>query len=89
VRAAAPPDGAVAAHLAAADSARRAGNRLRQLAEADAALRLDPRSARARYLLGDALVATGDTATGCRYLRAARRLPEARSALAAGGCPPD
>ena len=87
VRSAAPPDEAVARHLAAADAARRADNRLRQLAEADAALRLDPRSVRARYLLGDALVATGDAATGCRYLRAARRLPEARAAL--GGCPPD
>jgi len=77
----------IAIHLRAAEQARTAGNHLRQLAEADAAHQLDPRNLRARYLLGDALLATGDTANGCRYLRSARRLAEARKALA--GCPAD
>ena len=74
-------------HLAAAEQARRAGNSLKQLAEADLALDLDPRSARARYLMGDALVTTGDTANGCRYLGLARRLPAAGARARAAGCP--
>ena len=76
-------------HLAAAEAARRAGNSLKQLAEADLALDRDPRNARARYLMGDALVTTGDVANGCRYLRSARRIPAAAARLAAAGCPAD
>jgi serine/threonine protein kinase len=76
-------------HLAAAAAARASGNTLRQLAEADAALRLAPASPQARFLLGDALITTGDPAAGCRYLKQARRLPAARQALAAARCPAD
>jgi len=61
----------LAAHLSAAESAHRSGNRLRQLAEADAALTLAPGNRRARFLIGDALVAAGDLAQGCRFLRRA------------------
>ncbi len=76
----------VAAHLRAADSARRAGNALKQVAEADSALRLDRGNKRAAFLLGDALVRSGDKARGCGYLRKARSLKEARSRLAEAGC---
>ena len=59
------------AHLAAAEAARRAGNRLRQLAEADAALKAAPGNRQARFLIGDALVGSGDLPRGCKYLRQA------------------
>jgi len=60
-------------HLANADAAWRAGNVLRTMAEADLALRADPKNARAKRLLGEALVKAGDTARGCKYLREIRR----------------
>ena len=63
-----PRAAAVARDLAAAESARQGGKRLKQLALASQALELDPRNQRARYLLGDALITTGDQANGCRYL---------------------
>lgn len=65
---------ALRAHLAAAEAARRRGNRLQQLAEADAALRLAPHNRRAAFLVGDALIASGDRRRGCRYLQ--RALPD-------------
>ncbi len=74
-------------HLAAAVAAGAAGNRLRQLAEADLALRADPRSTRAKYLLGDALVQTGDLDRGCRYLRALKRDRRAAARAKAANCP--
>jgi eukaryotic-like serine/threonine-protein kinase len=77
------------AHLAAARAAKAEGNRLRQLAEADLALRADPHLAEARLLLGDALIATGDKRKGCSYLRSVKRLVRARTAAAAAGCPAD
>ncbi|MBP6628215.1 MAG: protein kinase [Kofleriaceae bacterium] len=77
----------VQAHLARADQARRQGNRLRQLSEADAALALDRRSVQARYLMGDALIAAGDLATGCQYLARARALAAARARAQQAGCP--
>jgi hypothetical protein len=75
----------VDAHLRAAEDARRAGNGLKQMAEADSALRLDPKNRRAAYLLGDALVPT-DRARGCRYLRRAGRLGPARAVYRRAGC---
>jgi hypothetical protein len=66
-------------HVAAAAEARRSGNTLKQIAEADSALRLDRSSREAAFLLGDALVTSGDPERGCRYLAAARSLPEARA----------
>jgi serine/threonine-protein kinase len=87
-----PGSGAVrpsdaAAYIAAAEAARAAGNHIKQLTEADLAVRKDPRNAEARFLLGDALIAGGDIQNGCEYLRSVRRLPKAKAALAAAGCP--
>lgn len=76
-------------HLRNAEEAFRAGNHLRQIAEADIALRADPRSARARYLVGDGLLKTGDLDRGCKYLRELKRNPMARERARAGGCPGD
>ena len=81
----APSDDRAAGHVDAALAAHRAGNRLRQLAEADAALRLAPRNKTARYLVGDALLGAGDR-TGCKYLRQAG-IPAARARADAAGCP--
>ncbi|ACY16182.1 serine/threonine-protein kinase [Haliangium ochraceum] len=81
--------GAVAEQLAAARAARAAGNHLEQLAAADSALRLAPGNRQAAFLLGDALLASGDTARGCRYLRRAGRLPAARAARRRADCPSD
>jgi serine/threonine protein kinase len=78
-----------ARHLAAAESARSQGNRLKQIAEADSALRLDPGNRQAAYLLGDALLAGGDEQNGCKYLRRARTLEAARRALRRAACPDD
>jgi hypothetical protein len=76
-------------HLRNAEEAFRAGNHLRQIAEADIALRADPRSARARYLVGDGLLKSGDLDRGCKYLRELKRNPMARDRARAGGCPGD
>ncbi len=79
----------VSAHLANAEAAHRANNHLRQLAEADLALRADPRSARAKFLLGDALISSGDLERGCKYLRALNHSPEATNRARAASCPSD
>ncbi len=76
----------VATHLAAAGAARRAGNTLKQIAEAHEALGLDRRSTRAAYLLGDALIRSGDKDNGCKYLRRARRSSSARTRARQAGC---
>ncbi|HTJ46136.1 MAG TPA: serine/threonine-protein kinase [Kofleriaceae bacterium] len=81
-----PKNTEAAAHVAAAEQARAAGNRLKQLAEADLALRKDPRNVEAKFLLGDALIATGDIQNGCQYLRSVKRLAKARAAASAAGC---
>ncbi len=73
-------------HLQAAEAARRAGNTLKQMAEADGALRLAPRDSKAAYLLGDALITSGDSGTGCSYLARAQELPQARARWQASGC---
>ena len=87
--AAAPRNPAAEEHLRAAEDALRGANTLRQLAEADLALRADPRSARARYLLGDALIKSGDLDHGCNYLAAIRQVAAARARARAAGCPGD
>jgi serine/threonine-protein kinase len=76
-----------AAHVAAAEAARTAGNRLRQLAEADAALQADPRNVRARFLAADALIASGDLDRGCKYLRDLGKNPTAMARAQQAGCP--
>jgi len=60
-------------HLRAAEAARRAGNLLLQLAEADQARQLDPQNRRAALLMGEALVKSGDRARGCPLLRRSAR----------------
>jgi serine/threonine-protein kinase len=79
----------VARHLAAAEGARRQSNRLKQIAEADSALRLEPGNRQAAFLLGDALLASGDEDNACKYLRRARGLTQARAALRRASCPGD
>lgn len=76
-------------HLADAEAARRQGNRLKQMAEADSALRIDPDSRQGAFLLGDALLHTGDEATACKYLHRARRLARARELWRRAGCAGD
>jgi hypothetical protein len=79
----------VAGYLAAAEAARRQSNPLKQIAAADSALRLEPGNRQAAFLLGDALLASGDEENACKYLRRARSLAEARAALRRARCPGD
>ncbi len=79
-------DPRVAQHLAAAEQARRDGKTLKQIAEADSALRLDRHSRQAAYLLGDGLLTSGDKVRGCRYLARARGLARARQRYRNAGC---
>jgi serine/threonine-protein kinase len=76
-------------HLRAAEDAFRSGARLRQLAEADLALRANPRNARARFLLGDAQIKTEDSDRGCATLRAIKRYAPALARMREAGCPGD
>jgi serine/threonine protein kinase len=86
----APPRNPVAdEHLRNAEDALRAGAQLKQLTEADLALRADPRNVRARYLLGDALIKSGDLERGCNSLRALTRYPLAQQRRRTAGCPGD
>jgi len=75
-------------HLKAAEDAMKQGNRLRQLAEADLALQADPKSVRAKYLLGDALIKGGDLDRGCAYLRQLGRNSLAVARASVANCPP-
>lgn len=83
-----PPPPKINEHLKSAEEAMRQGNRLRQLAEADLALQADPRSARAKYLLADALIKGGDLDRGCGYLRQLGRNPLAVARANVAKCPP-
>ena len=83
------PNADAEAHLRGAEDAFRVNNQLKQLAEADLALRADPRSVRARYLLGDALIKGGDLDRGCSQLRALTRYDPARERARTAGCPGD
>jgi hypothetical protein len=79
----------VARHLANAEAARREGRWLVQIPEADAALQADPHNVRARFLLGDGLISTGDLDHGCKYLHELGRNPIAVARAHAAGCPSD
>jgi cytochrome c-type biogenesis protein CcmH/NrfG len=57
--------------------------------KADAALQLDPRNTRARMLLADGLIASGDLDRGCKYLHELGRNPTARARARQAGCPAD
>ncbi len=83
------PSAAVDEHLRAAEAAFRSESTLRQLAEADLALRAHPRSVRAKYLLADALIKSGDLDRGCAYLRALKRNAAAQQRAQEAGCPGD
>ena len=74
-------------HLRAAEGYKRAGNHLLYLFEAEAAVKADPRSVQARYLLGDALLDGGDLEHGCKALQALGRNPAAVARTHAAGCP--
>jgi serine/threonine protein kinase len=77
-------------HLRAAEAVYRSdGSPLTQVQEADAALRADPRSVRARFLLGDALLKSGDVDRGCKYLAQIKRYAAARARARAASCPDD
>jgi hypothetical protein len=67
----------VARYLAEAEAAKRAGNRMRWVSQADSALRLDPTNTRAKLLLAEGLIAYGDLEHGCKYLRELGRNPTA------------
>ncbi|MEJ7601347.1 MAG: protein kinase [Kofleriaceae bacterium] len=73
-------------HLEAAEAALQSNNRLRQLAEADLALRANPRNVRARYLLADALLKSGDSTRGCEYLQTLKRYRPAVARARQAGC---
>jgi hypothetical protein len=80
------PDPELAKMINDAEAAQRAGNRLRQMALADSALRIDPRNVRARLLLADALIATGDHDRGCKYLHDLGRHAAAVARAKQAGC---
>ena len=63
--------------LAEAEAAKRSGNRMRWVNQADIALRMDPTSTRAKLLLAEGLIAYGDLEHGCKYLRELGRNPTA------------
>jgi serine/threonine-protein kinase len=75
--------------LAEAEEARKVRNLVRWVMKADAALQLDPRNVRARFLLADGLIASGDLDRGCKYLRELGRNPTARARANQAGCPAD
>ncbi len=85
---AAPPEAVrstIDKYLAEAEAAKKAGNRMRWVSQADSALRLDPASARAKLLLAEGLIAYGDLEHGCKYLRELGRNPAAQK-MAAASC---
>jgi serine/threonine-protein kinase len=79
-------DPALARHIAAAESARKQKRWLKVIAEADQALRLDTEHQRAAFLMGEAQLASGDKANGCRYLRRVGRRWRASALARKAGC---
>ncbi|MGE5184000.1 MAG: serine/threonine-protein kinase [Acidobacteriota bacterium] len=79
----------IAKHLAAAEQAKAAGNRLREIAEADSVLHLDPHNVRAHILIADGLIATGSNESGCKYLHGLGRYPSAARLARSASCPSD
>jgi thioredoxin-like negative regulator of GroEL len=76
-------------HLRAAEDAFQRGKPLRQFAEADQALKANPRSVRAKYLYADALIKSGDLDNGCKALAELKQNATARARARAAGCPGD
>jgi eukaryotic-like serine/threonine-protein kinase len=75
--------------IAEAEAAKKARNLVRWVMKADAALQLDPRNVRARFLLADGLIASGDLDRGCKYLHELGKNPTARARANQAGCPSD
>jgi serine/threonine-protein kinase len=82
------PNPEVAKMLAEGESLRRS-NPLRAMAIADAVLQIEPRNARAKLLIADVLIASGDRDNGCKHLRDLGKNPTARTRAAQAGCPTD
>jgi hypothetical protein len=76
----------IARYLAEAEAAKRAGNRMRWVSQADSALRLDPSNVRAKLLLAEGLIAYGDLEHGCKYLRDLGRNPTALKMAQQASC---
>jgi eukaryotic-like serine/threonine-protein kinase len=72
--------------VAEAEEAKRSRSLVRWVMKADAALRLDARDVRARLLLAEGLLASGDLDRGCKYLRDLRRNRTARALARQAGC---
>ncbi|HEX4454390.1 MAG TPA: serine/threonine-protein kinase [Kofleriaceae bacterium] len=72
-------------YLAEAEAAKKLGNRMRWVSQADSALRLDPTNPRAKLLLAEGLIAYGDLEHGCKYLRELGRNPTAQK-MAQASC---
>ena len=70
-----------------AEEGLKTNNVLKQMGQADLALRLDPRNARARYLFADALIKDGQLPKGCAQLRLLGRSTMAVRRAKAAGCP--
>jgi serine/threonine protein kinase len=81
--------GEVAKLITEAEQAKQARNLVRWVMKADAALQLDPRNVRARFLLADGLIASGDLDRGCKYLHDLGKNPTARARANQAGCPSD
>ena len=78
----------VLAHIAAAKDARDAGNRLKELGEADAALKIESGNLEALFLEADALiVGYHEIDRGCRILKSIKRYPLATARMRVAGCP--
>ncbi len=58
-------------HLQAAEEARRNGQLLKQISEANASLARNPKGRRAAFLAGDGLEKSGDKVQACRFFRRA------------------
>jgi hypothetical protein len=85
----AAPNPQVEQHLAAAESARRAGKWMKEIEEAHAVLGLDGKNVKATLLLADGLFHENDIPTGCRYLRALGKNPLAQARAHQAGCSAD
>ena len=83
------PEAHVAKLIAEAEEAKRGRKLVRWVQKADAALQLDPRNVKARFLLAEGLIASGDLDRGCKYLREVGRNPTAKKLASQAGCPAD
>jgi hypothetical protein len=72
--------------LAAAKEARAADRSIPQIAYAQRALEVAPRNREALFLLGEALLRSGDLDRGCRVMKKVETMAEAAELLAKRGC---